>query len=191
MLPMGNALVICKIKKIVENNEHLICECVCDMTWGDKFNCSAFTFGHFPKYWSFSMSVMFSNSGCIFFFFTTLLYHFSISNTLTSLVKHFFFTKVVYPHPPSRWHPHKHTHTTKGVFLLFWENVYFSEPGIWGMRWGSVVLIRPLVGHSGSRVSPLWQQLCLCRPFSTARFCSLSLYIVKAFLNLGSFTVLR
>ena len=132
----------------------------------------------------------FQIQGVYIFFFTTLLYHFSISNTLTSLVKH-FFTKVVYPHPPSRWHPHKHTHTTKGVFLLFWENVYFSEPGIWGMRWGSVVLIRPLVGHSGSRVSPLWQQLCLCRPFSTARFCSLSLYIVKAFLNLGYFTELR
>ena len=33
--------------------------------------------------------------------------------------------------------------------------------------------------------------VCLWRPFSIARLCSLSLYIVKAFLNFGSVTVVR
>ena len=40
-------------------------------------------------------------------------------------------------------------------------------------------------------LSSLESHVCLRRPFSIARLCSLSLYIVKAFLNFGSVTVVR
>ena len=40
-------------------------------------------------------------------------------------------------------------------------------------------------------LSSLGMQVRLCRPFSIARLCSLSLYLVKIFLCFGSVTVLR
>ena len=40
-------------------------------------------------------------------------------------------------------------------------------------------------------LSSLGSQVCLWRPFSMARLCSLSLYLVKDFLSFGSVTVVR
>ena len=40
-------------------------------------------------------------------------------------------------------------------------------------------------------LSSLESHVCLRRPFSIARLCSLSLYLVKAFLKFGSVTVVR
>ena len=46
-------------------------------------------------------------------------------------------------------------------------------------------------GPCAHSLSSLESQVCLRRPFSIARLCSLSLYKVKAFLNFRSVTVVR
>ena len=46
-------------------------------------------------------------------------------------------------------------------------------------------------GQCARSLSSLESQVCLWPPFTIARLCSLSLYIVKAFLNFGSVTVFR
>ena len=46
-------------------------------------------------------------------------------------------------------------------------------------------------GQCAHSLSSLESQVCLGRPFSIARLCSLSLYIVKAFLKFGSVTVVE
>ena len=46
-------------------------------------------------------------------------------------------------------------------------------------------------GQCAHSLSSLESHVCLRRPFSMARLCSLSLYIVKAFLKFGSVTVVR
>ena len=46
-------------------------------------------------------------------------------------------------------------------------------------------------GQWAHSLSSLESHVCLRRPFSIARLCSLSLYIVKAFLKFGSVTVVR
>ena len=46
-------------------------------------------------------------------------------------------------------------------------------------------------GQCAHSLSSLESQVCLQRPFSIARLCSLSLYIVKAFLKFGSVTVVK
>ena len=48
-----------------------------------------------------------------------------------------------------------------------------------------------ICGHCAHSLSSLESHVCLRRPFSIARLCSLSLYTVKAFLKFGSVTVVR
>ena len=48
-----------------------------------------------------------------------------------------------------------------------------------------------LCGQCANSLSSLESQVCLRRPFLIARLCSLSLYIIKYFLNFGSVTVVR
>jgi len=70
-------------------------------------------------------------------------------------------------------------------------SMYLLCLGIGGRLLESVVRFPPPVGCSGYRVSSLGSQVCRWQPLSTARLCSLSLYLVRDFLSLGSVTVLR
>ena len=68
---------------------------------------------------------------------------------------------------------------------------------IWSYIWQDVRMCSSVYTHFvGSEqwahsLSSLESHVCLRRPFSIARLCSLSLYIVKAFLNFVSVTVVR
>ena len=66
---------------------------------------------------------------------------------------------------------------------------------IWSYIWQEVrkcsSVSTSFCGQCAHSLSSLESQVCLRRPFSIARLCSLSLYIVKAFLNFGSVTEVR
>jgi hypothetical protein len=65
---------------------------------------------------------------------------------------------------------------------------------IWSYIWQEVrkcsSVSTSFCGQCAHSLSSLESHVCLRRPFSISRLCSLSLYIVKAFLKFGSVTVL-
>src|SRR4029434_3261924 len=79
-----------------------------------------------------------------------------------------------------------------GIFVLFCQKKLSLRLVLWlqGIRKCSSVSTVPwlLKEHS---LSSLGSQVCLCWPTSTARLCSLSLYLVKVFLSFLSDTVVR
>ena len=77
---------------------------------------------------------------------------------------------------------------TLGTFVLFMQNIGLSDFGIGCSELGSAALPILLPDHSNTEhnLSSLGSQVCLCQPTSTARLCSLSLYLVSFLLSFVS-----
>ena len=91
--------------------------------------------------------------------------------------------------PPSRYG----SLSKLGLFSNYWwicESWGKYVSLIWSYIWQEVRKCSS-VSTSFCGQSSLESQVCLRRPFSITRLCSLSLYIVKAFLKFGSVTVVR